>query len=296
MFITKLLGHKFREDEFVSCSVSTGGGMTGGSRIVELRREKDGSVTLTVRGREWHYEREEKTVYPASEEAIAHVAEIVNKYSLYAASKRRMSNIEILDGDTTTVSFHFGKRYFSIRQLQRKWPSGRKGYMETIRYLNSLEQGEGVTTREPQHLRLLLHGYNLFFNVEDAWDGKLDEILSEDHEVSRFEDCGIVLCAGVELDASGSGTAEGVRTAEDSDASEESETSAGTKTVCEVQPVTTAEPCDLVYAPGSGSIILLYAEHTFSKPVYLLAKIDGYAKTAAPLVEKMEGEYSFYIN
>lgn len=284
MFITKLLGHKFREDEFVSCSVSTGGGMTGGSRIVELRREKDGSVTLTVRGREWHYEREEKTVYPASEEAIAHVAEIVNKYSLYAASKRRMSNIEILDGDTTTVSFHFGKRYFSIRQLQRKWPSGRKGYMETIRYLNSLEQGEGVTTREPQHLRLLLHGYNLFFNVEDAWDGKLDEVLSEDHEVSRFEDCGIVLCAGVELTVGGAGTADG------------SETVEGTETAGEVQPVTTAEACDIVYAPASGSIILLYGEHAFSEPVYLLAKIDGYAKTAAPLVEKMEGEYSFYIN
>ena len=268
MLITKLLGHKFRADEFESCSVSTGGGMTGGFRDVTLRREKDGRATVTVRHKEWHYEREEKTVYPASEEAFAHVAELVNRYGLYAASKRRMSRIRILDGDTTTVSFHFGKRYFSLRQLQRKWPSARKGYTEVIEYLNSLPSGEGVTTREPQQLRLLVDGYNLMFTVEDAFDEKLDAILCEDElAVTHFEDCGIVLYTGEAPERAGEPTT-----------------------------IQTAAPCSLVYDPASRSIILLYAEHTFSAPVWLLAKHDGYAKTAAPLVEKTNGKYRFYKN
>ena len=234
MLITRLLGHKFRADEFESCMVSTGGGMTGGYQNTELRREKDGSATLTERHKEWHYEREEKTVFPVSEETFAHVAELVNKYDLYTASKRRMSRIQILDGDTTTVSFHFGKRYFSIRQLQRKWPSARKGYKEVIEYLNSIPHGEGVTTREKQRLRLLLGGYNLCFYVEDAFDGKLDGIVKEEHEVSRYEDCGILLCTGVELDA---GIAE---------TEKESETAGGTETAAiagtaeEAKPVTEA--------------------------------------------------------
>ena len=273
MLITKLLGHKFRADEFESCSVSTGGGMTGGFYDVTLRREKDGRATVTVRHKEWHYEREEKTVYEASEEAFAHVAELVNKYDLHTASKRRMSRIRILDGDTTTVSFHFGKRYFSLRQLQRKSASARKGYREVIDYLNSLPCGEGVTTREPQQLRLLVDGYNLMFTVEDAFDEKLDAILCEDElAVTRFEDCGIVLCTG-----------EAPETIEHVEAA---------------KPVTvqTAAPCDLIYDPVSRSVIVLYAEHTFSEPVWLLAKHDGYAKTAAPLVEKMNGKYRFYKN
>ena len=273
MLITKLLGHKFRADEFESCMVSTGGGMTGGYQSTELRREKDGSATLTERHKEWHYEREEKTVFPVSEETFAHVAELVNKYDLYTASKRRMSRIQILDGDTTTVSFHFGKRYFSIRQLQRKWPSARKGYREVIEYLNSIPHGEGVTTREKQRLRLLLGGYNLMFTVEDAFDEKLDEILCEDElEVSRYEDCGIVLYTG--------------------EAPENAEHVEAAKPVT----VQTAAPCDLVYDPVGRSVIVLYAEHTFSEPVWLLAKHDGYAKTAAPLVEKMNGKYRFYKN
>ena len=280
MILPRLFGHKFRADEFESCSVSTGGGMTGGFCNTELRREKDGRATVTVRHKEWHYEREEKTVYPASEEAFAHVAELVNRYGLYAASKRRMSRIRILDGDTTTVSFHFGKRYFSIRQLQRKWPSARKGYREVIDFLNSLPGGEGVTTREPQQLRLLVDGYNLMYKVEDAFDGKLDAILCENElAVTRFEDCGIVLCTGE--------APERVSVAAD-----DAET---TETV-ELTTIQTAAPCDLVYDPASRNYIVLYAEHTFSKPVWLLAKHDGYAKSAVPLVEKMQGKYSFYAN
>ncbi|MBO4628292.1 MAG: hypothetical protein J5645_09990 [Lachnospiraceae bacterium] len=294
MLITKLLGHKFRADEFESCSVSTGGGMTGGFRDVTLRREKDGRATVTVRHKEWHYEREEKTVYEASEEAFAHVAELVNKYDLHTASKRRMSRIRILDGDTTTVSFHFGKRYFSLRQLQRKSASARKGYREVIDYLNSLPGGEGVTTREPQQLRLLVDGYNLMFTVEDAFDEKLDAILCEDElTVTRFEDCGIVLCTGEAPE-----TAESMKNVAGEGTAETVESTGTAEHVEAAKPVTvqTAAPCDLVYDPASRSYIVLYAEHTFSEPVWLLAKHDGYAKTAAPLVEKMNGKYRFYKN
>lgn len=45
-----------------SCSVSTGGGMLGGYTNYYLKRQKDGTVTLTVTGKETHADRETTAV------------------------------------------------------------------------------------------------------------------------------------------------------------------------------------------------------------------------------------------
>ena len=66
--IFSLIAHKFKAEGLESCSYSTGGGMTGGYRRVTLRKDRKGNRTVSLQYKEIHCDREETTVYPASEE------------------------------------------------------------------------------------------------------------------------------------------------------------------------------------------------------------------------------------
>lgn len=258
---------KFKNDSLEKCTVSTGGGMLGGSRTVTLRRERDGSVTLSVSEKETHNHRERTTTYAASEEALAHVKELANSCNLYGASKRRYSNFRVLDGDTTSVTFDFASDDFRVSEEQVLTPKMQKGFDAVIAYLNSLAVGEGVESIEPQTALLYLKsGYTLQFIVEDAFDSKLDELLGEEREVCAFFDSGIILAENAELDCA--------------DAPTVNKASAGT----------------IVYDPQSRSIVLLYTDRLFDHGVYVLACLDGYVSSACPLIAEMEGMYRLYLN
>lgn len=258
---------RFQSDELVSCTVSTGGGMLGGSRQVRLKRSEDGSAVLEVREKETHADRERITVYPADPALFDTLRTLVTQHNLYGASKRHYSAMRVLDGDTTSLSFDFSKDYFSISEEQRMSLSMRAGFIEAIRLLNAAAAGEGITTLEQQRAVLYLKsGYTLQFEVEPAFDGRLDDILSVEHEVSAYRDCGIVLCAGEALDCTGA------------------------------EPVRSAAACDLIYDPDGERIVLLYADCTFDHDVYVLTLLDGYAPSASPLIAEMEGAYRLYLN
>lgn len=258
---------KFKDAELKSCSVSTGGGMNGGYRNVTLRREKDGSVILEIREKETHEDRERTVTYHADPEAPEQVGELVNRYDLYAASKRPYSDMVVYDGDTTTVSFSYKTGYFSISENQKLNAKMSEGFDAVIRCLNALAVGECETTLEPQTALLYLKsGYTLQFLVDSAFDGKLDGILSKEREVSAFGDSGIVLCTGERPDCA---DAEPIR-----------EGAAGT----------------IVYDTESDAIVILYADHAFDHDVYMLAYLDGYVSYACPLIEEMEGAYRLHLN
>ena len=267
MLLPRLGGLKYRNDVLESCRVSTGGGMLGGHSEYCLKTGEEGDVILEVSFKETHADRMRTDVYKASEKDLQHIHAIVNERDLFAASKKRYSKMQVLDGDTTTLSFDYSGGYFSISSEQVLSSGMRKGWSDVIEYLHSLATGEHESFLEPQTARLLADGYNLMYLVEDAFDGKLDGVLSEQHEVSRFEDCGIVFAAAKDIDLS----------------------------VAEPAGETAAAGT-LIYESESGRMILLYADHTFEGPVYLLAKLDGYVDSACPILEKMEGPYRFYLN
>ena len=267
IMIRQLRAVKFKDDTLKSCSVSTGGGMLGGSRSVSLTREKDGSAVLRISERETHADREITTQYSVDAAALDRVREMVCQYDLYSASKRPYSKIRALDADTTSISFDFAKDYFRVSEEQVLSEKMREGFREVMRYLESLAVGEGTTTKEPQTAVLYLRsGYTLQFIVEDAFDGRLDDILSEERAVSGFGDSGIVIAQDVQPDVTG--------------ASSENDAAAGT----------------IVYDPASRQIIIMYTDYTFADPVYRLATLDGYTDSACPLIAEMEGEYQLYLN
>ncbi len=260
-------GSKYGNDVLERCSTSTGGGMTGGSRSATLKRDGDGGAVLEVREREWHGAREFTTVYRVDPAAFDRIAEMVNEYDLYAASRRPRSNVVVLDGDTTSVSFDYSKGDFYVYDglsLTRKMS---EGFDRVVAYLYSLAEGEGTVTVEPQIARLYLkNGYTLRFTVENVFDGRLEEALGEECGTSRFGDFGIAVGRGEVLDVSGA------------------------------QPTGEVSAGDIVYDPESGRIVLLYADPAFPGPVYLLARIDGHVSSAAPLIREMEGAYAFVLN
>lgn len=250
-----------------SCSVSTGGGMLGGYRHVTFSIDRNGEATLEIAEKETHADREVRTVYHVDPKAAEELAALAEAHDLRKASKQPYSDLIAYDADTTSVSFTFSDGYFSISENQVLDKNMTEGFDAVIRYLNALATGEGVRTLEPQCAYLYLRsGYTLQFIVADAFDGKLDDILSEERETSAFGEDGIVLCSGEQPDLSG--------------AEPEQEAAAGT----------------IVYDGESGQIILLYNDHAFGHDVWLLAWLDGYVSSACPLIAEMEGPYRLYLN
>lgn len=260
-------GLKFKNDELRSCSVSTGGGMLGGYSYVTLKKDENGGAVLEIRRKETHADREVTSVYQVDPEAFEKVKEMAIQYDLYAASKRRYSKFQVLDGDTTSVSFSFSNGSFRISDNQVLSKKMSTGFREVIHYLSSLAEGEGVTTVEPQKATLYLKsGYTIPFSVADAFDGKLEEFLEEENEVSSFMENGIVLNTAQGLDVSGS------------------------------EPEESAAAGTIVYEPESSQIILLYTDYTFEQPVYVLAWVSDSPSSACPLFAEMEGPYRLYFN
>lgn len=264
------LVNKFKNDRLLGCTVSTGGGSLGGHWTVKVRRGDADDGRLTIEKRETHADRQVTTEYPVPAEVFTTLAEMANKYHMYAASKRRMSDMQILDGDTTTIRFYYTKGDFRVYQLQKLDRTMSTGFREIRDYMNLLpldKTVEGVTTVEPQTATLHLRsGYTLQFNVEPVFDGRLNDILGEEHESARFEQSGIILCSGVTPNLTGASAVSG------------------------------ASACSIVYEADSKSIILLYEDRSFSGPVYLLAVCESDAKSAGPLIAEMEGPYALWLN
>ncbi len=259
-------GMKYRNDEMKACSVSSGGGMMGGYSRSSLKRDGAGGAVLTVSKKETHASREVTTVYRVDPAVFDRLREIVNQYDLYRASKRPYSKVQVMDGETTSLSFDYEKGYFSISENQVLSSGMKEGFRETERFLYSLAQGEGERSVEPQTAMLYLRsGYTLQFSVQDAFDGKLEGILDEDHETEKT-DAGILFAVVNDLDCT------------------------------DAQPAETGAAGTIVYEPESGRIIILYEDHDFGSPVYVLAGLEGHTSSAFPLIAQMEGEYRMYLN
>ena len=258
---------KLKNSELESCFSSTGGGMDGGYSRATIKKEDDGSVTLTVINQQYHYTREETTVYQVDPKVLEDIKEIVLKYDLYGASKRPNSPVVAYDAPTSTIGFDFTEDYFSIGDYQVLSNKQNEGWHKFIEYLNSIERKDGVKTVAPQEAVLSMPtGYTFTFYVDEAFDGKLDDVLVESDEVKKYEDVGIVYKTVKDLDVSGG------------------------------KESTLGEKCTFVYKKDTGEIILLYADTEFEEPVVLLAELDYKTESALPHFEQMEGTYYMRLN
>ena len=127
MCIVSLLAKKFKPEGLESCSCSTSGGMLGAYRRVTLRRDRKGKRTVSLQYKETHSDREQTTVYPASEEAFVKATEIMKKYHLNSSAnvnrlREALTKKEIvtfinknkIEFNDALLKLWLGKHFFSI--------------------------------------------------------------------------------------------------------------------------------------------------------------------------------------
>ena len=263
--IISILGKlKFKNEILKSCRYSVGGGMNGGYTIIYLARDKQGRQYLETRHKNYHYSREITTVYPVAADAFEQVKKRCFEYDMYAASKARMSPFEVLDGDTTTLSFDFEKDGFRVSDNQMLTAKHKEGIKTIRNYLINCKEGEGVKTVEPQEMIMRVDGYSLIYHMTPAFDSKLDNVLSEKISAVKYADKGIILATVKEPDTA--------------DALPLNDAAAG-NIICEI---------------NTGRIIALYQDCHFDGPVYLVADMVSHSTSAYELLQNMEGEY--YVN
>ena len=257
---------KYKNSDLVYCRYSRGGGMLGGYTNVTLKKEKNGNTVLTVETKQYHYTREVTTTYDVSPDAFDELKKLIFEYDMYGASKAKMSPFQVLDGDTTSISFDFDKGDFRVSDTQALSKKQAEGMREIYRYLVSLKKGEGVTTVEPQQAIIRTEGYSLIYYIEQPFDGKFDEILSAPFKVYDYEGKGIVINVAAGVDCT------------------------------EAEIITDGLPGTIVYDQASGKIIALYDDCMFTQPVFLVANMDSHSTNAYELLKRMEGEYSVELN
>ena len=156
---------------------SSGGGMTGGGDSVELQRNKDGSVTLTTRSKEWHNSRETGMDYVVDASAFDRFAQIANEYDLPEASKRKMSEFQALDAPTSHLSFDLMTEdgewdldaSFTISDDQELTDRDQEGWRAVTTALSELAAAsDGVPYMEPILLTMSVDGYQYPFYLNDS--------------------------------------------------------------------------------------------------------------------------------
>ena len=156
---------------------SSGGGMTGGGDSVELQRNKDGSVTLTTRSKEWHNSRETGMDYVVDASAFDRFAQIANEYDLPQASKRKMSEFQALDAPTSHLSFDLMTEdgewdldaSFTISDDQELTDRDQEGWRAVTTALSELAAAsDGVLYMEPILLTMSVDGYQYPFYLNDS--------------------------------------------------------------------------------------------------------------------------------
>lgn len=160
-----------------SVSYTSGGGMTGGGVSSELRRNGDGTATLSTRERAWHNTRETGMDYVIGEEAFGIFASIANEYDLPRASRRRMSDLIALDAPTSSVSYvveddeggYDVKASFSIGSEQELTAREREGFNAVAQALSELaRESEGVPYAEPLELTVVSGGVQHHFVLNES--------------------------------------------------------------------------------------------------------------------------------
>ena len=160
-----------------SVSYTSGGGMTGGGQSSELRRQKDGTVTLSTRSREWHNSRETGMDYVVDESAFERFAQIANDYNLLGASRRKESGLIALDAPTSSISFSVMEEdgssasdaSFRIRDTQDLTKTEWEGFNAVTTALAELAAAsEGVPYAEPATLTFSFDGFQLGVTLNDS--------------------------------------------------------------------------------------------------------------------------------
>lgn len=120
-----------------------GGGMLGGHKSLMVKRLENGLAIIEDYQQTWHHAIPTVSEYMVSDKILEEIKQIFNEKEMVTWEKRPPSEIQILDGDTSSYYFNFAKRrirFSDTQSLPDKWWDGPKQMMKQI--AQYCEQGE----------------------------------------------------------------------------------------------------------------------------------------------------------
>jgi len=143
-----ILNGRIKNKELISARWGVGGGMSGGHSSVEIK--KDGDNTIVIREEQsWHNSDLIRTTYIVSSDAMDKLKQRIIEARVPVLSKRGMSSLMILDGDTYSFSCSFeGYLSYSVIEGQKKSSAEEDKLMRIRDLLYGLTELEYESTTE----------------------------------------------------------------------------------------------------------------------------------------------------
>lgn len=107
-----------------SFTYSSGGGMLGGHKSLDVKKVDASSAIVIDYDAEWHHAIPKVSEYKVSSKVLADIQKIFNAKEMAKWQNLPPSEIQILDGDTSSYYFNFGKRrvrFSDTQSLPNKW-------------------------------------------------------------------------------------------------------------------------------------------------------------------------------
>lgn len=249
------------------CTYSCGGGMLGGHSSATIRRMEDGSVKYITKYAAAHYERIVTNTYEAKEEDLERIKNMSIDYKMLQASKKGLSPIQVLDGDTCTVSFWFEDgTSFSVSDTQNLSSTEMKHMNEIAKTLSEFAVGEPVTEIEKHEMRLILNGYQIGYLLEET--KATDQLIEElgEFTFTKKEDYAQVIKFPISLDFTG------------------------------LEETKNVKAGDLGYNPTTNEVFFFYEDVELEDKIYLLGEMEYRYSSSFELLKNLEeGEYTIYL-
>lgn len=160
--------NSLKKQELNSVRYTVGGGMLGGLSRSSLEKQKDGSIKYITEYAETHSDRIVTRIYNASIHDLNNIKDLIIKYNLYRASKKPLSKIQVLDGDTSTLTVSFDDEYFSVSDTQAISTNDFKHIQEIVQLMASCAKGEYIEEIENHILALYVGGYQVAYEMENS--------------------------------------------------------------------------------------------------------------------------------
>ena len=115
-------------DTVISCSYSTGGGMNGGSMSMRIFLNENNEVWFEYYNQPFVGAEEESASYQIDNTAIEQIRQKCSEYGVLGWGELELSELQLLDAPTTSVSFTYGdNEYYSVNS-NRELPKNSAGF------------------------------------------------------------------------------------------------------------------------------------------------------------------------
>ena len=267
MLLPMIKNQSLKNEELISISTSTSGGMLGGLDSAELKLEKDGSVKYITRHAHTHADRIVTKTYEASKEDLEEMKELIIKNNLYKISKNGQSPYFAYDADTTSIRAYFssGESIYAHSDLKMS-KNEAENFYEIVSHFSKFAKGEPIIEIENHEIALYIDGYQIGYIMENS---NLTETLLTHEGKFIFNDyLNIGKAAQLEFDLD----------------------------IKDLSKSNNIHKGDLLIDIDTKELIFIYEDKELDKELYKIGYIEWSSDSSYDLIKTMQDNNEYYIS